>query len=133
MNMNHPIRIEKIDPKDYPFRHHIEKYKHLDTDADRHKIKVIAESIDEHYKGKEHLYCDKDQLDSFGNFRKPKIVIEAESMGYTSVMEYCQAKFKSKENDTQQIIKNQSEQIKELQIAVARQNELLQKLMNEKQ
>lgn len=84
------VRTEKIDPETYPFRHHIEANKHLDTDEDRHKIQCIVETINDHYNGREHLFCDKDQLRD-GKFRIPKKLQEAQARGFKTIMEMYEA------------------------------------------
>lgn len=88
----------KIDPKDYPFKKFIDEQKHLDTDEDRHKMKPITHRIDEHFKGQEHLFCDKSQLDAGGKFRRPKKLQEAERRGFNSVMEMDMADKKAAED-----------------------------------
>jgi hypothetical protein len=91
-------RCETIDPKDYPFRHHIEANKHLDTDERRHEIKCIVEQVDRDYRGREHLFCDKEQVRN-GKFRRPKILVEAEQAGFTSVLEHYESKLKQQKED----------------------------------
>lgn len=81
-------RMEMIDPKDYPFRHHIKDNK------EGHKC--ITETIDEHYKGREHLFCDKEQLRE-GKFRLPKKLQEARDRGFKSVLEMNDANKKAEE------------------------------------
>lgn len=83
----------------YSFQKFIDERKHLDTDELRHTMKPIIHIIDKDFKGKEHLYCDKEQLDSNGKFRRPKIMIEAERRGYDSVSDMMEAdKKKDEEN-----------------------------------
>jgi hypothetical protein len=113
--------METIDPKDYPFRHHIEANKHLDTDEKRHEIKCIVETIEEHYKGREHLVCDKGQLRD-GKFRRPKILVEAEQAGRASVMEHYEAKMKKMEEE-------KGKQTSDLQKQVADLTALVQQLL----
>lgn len=95
-------RMDQIDPKDYPFHHHIEANKHLDTDKLRHKIESITECIDTHYQGKEHLYCDKEQLRD-GKFRKPKVLVEAEQAGHANAMDHYEAKQKKATEEVEAI------------------------------
>lgn len=107
-------RTEFIDPKDYPFRHHIEKHKHLDNDKDRHKIIAISETIDQSYKDKEHLVCDLEQLDKDGKYRIPKKLQEAKQKGFQSSMEMYE---KEKENIEQAKLQEMSDlkqQVKDL-------------------
>jgi len=67
------------DNQPYPFQKYIDEQKHLDTDETRHLIKPIIHIINEDFKGQEHLYCDKSQLDENGNFRQPELVIQADN------------------------------------------------------
>ena len=92
------VRTGKIAPEDYPFRKFIDEQKHLDTDETRHKIKSIQHIMGEHFKGEEHKYCDKEQLDANGKFRRPKKLIEAESRGFKTVMEMYEADKKAEED-----------------------------------
>lgn len=75
-----------IDPKDYPFKKFIDENKHLDTDELRHTMKPIKVRVEDMC-GEEHLYCDKEQLNAEGKYRRPKKLQEAESKGFKSVME----------------------------------------------
>jgi hypothetical protein len=92
------IGMVQIDPKDYPFKKFIDEQKHLDTDEERYKMKTITHHIDEHFKGQEHLYCDKSQRDAEGKFRRPKKLMEAERRGFKSVMEMDMADKKAEED-----------------------------------
>jgi hypothetical protein len=87
-----------IDPKDYPFKKFIDENKHVDTDELRYQIKPIHHIIDQHFKGREHLFCDKSQLDANGKFRRPKMLIEAERRGFKTAMEMDMAEKKAEEN-----------------------------------
>jgi len=93
------VRTGFIDPKDYPFKKFIDEQKHLDTDELRSKIKPIRHKIDEHFKGEEHKYCDKEQCNVEGKYRRPKKLIEAESRGFTSVAEMIEADKKAEEEN----------------------------------
>jgi hypothetical protein len=84
--METPIIVQS-DPKDYPFKKFINEHKHLDCDEHRHEIKPIVQIIDKDFKGQEHLFCDKEQRNAEGKFRRPKKLIEAERRGFTSVAE----------------------------------------------
>ena len=70
-----------------PFQKFYDEQKHLDTDELRHQIKPVVHIIDKDFKGQEHLYCDKSQLDAEGRYRRPKKLQEAERRGFKSVME----------------------------------------------
>ena len=87
-----------IDPKDYPFKKIIDEQAHLDTDELRHTIKSVHHVIDQHFKGEEHLYCDKSQRDGEGKFRRPKILVESERRGFTSVLEMYESDKKAEED-----------------------------------
>ena len=104
-----------IDPKDYPFKKFIDEQKHLDTDELRHTIKTVHHHIDQDFKGEEHLYCDKSQLSAEGKFRRPKILIEAERRGFTSVLEMYEADKKAEEDNKvkeQENLKQENELLK---------------------
>jgi len=87
-----------IDPKDYPFKKFIDEQKHLDTDELRRSITSIHHTIDEHFKGEEHKFCDPSQLNAEGTFRRPKKLIEAERRGFKNVMEMDQEDKKAEED-----------------------------------
>lgn len=104
-----------IDPKDYPFKKFIDEQKHLDTDELRHTIKMVHHVIDQDLKGEEHLYCDKSQLSAEGKFRRPKILVEAERRGFTSVLEMYEADKKAEEDNKvkeQENLKQENELLK---------------------
>lgn len=111
----HPqmVRMEKIDPNDYPFRHHIK------DDKEGHKC--IVETIDEHYKGREHLFCDKEQLRD-GKFRLPKKLQEAKTRGFQSVLEMNEA-------DKKKVEEEKEKQTTDLQKQVADLTALVQQLL----
>jgi hypothetical protein len=98
------VRTEKIDPKDYPFRHLVEQTAHLDTDELRHTIQPIIQIIDKDFKGREHQFCDKEQLCPLGKYRRPKLLVEAESKGFTSSLEMYNADKKAEEDKKQKEI-----------------------------
>ena len=104
-----------IDPKDYPFKKIIDEQAHLDTDELRHTIKSVHHVIDQHFKGEEHLYCDKSQLSAEGKFRRPKILVESERRGFASVLEMYEADKKAKEDVASATITAQATQITALQ------------------
>ena len=81
-----------------PFQKFYDEQKHLDTDELRHKIKPVVHVIDRDFKGQEHLYCDKSQLDAEGKYRRPKKLQEAERRGFKSVMEMYEADKKAEED-----------------------------------
>lgn len=97
-------KVQKIDPKDYPFKKYIDEHKHLDCDEHRHEIKPIIHIINEHCKGEEHKYCDREQLDAAGKYRRPKKLIEAENRGFKSVMEMDMADKKAEEDKKNNVI-----------------------------
>lgn len=99
------------DPKDYPFRKFIEEQKHLDTDELRHTIKQIQHNIDKDFKGQEHLFCDKEQLNAEGKFRRPKKLIEAEQRGFTSAYDMMEADKKAEEDAKQKKVEQQQKEI----------------------
>lgn len=99
-----------------PFQKFYDEQKHLDTDELRHKIKPVVHIIDQDFKGQEHLYCDKSQLDAEGRYRRPKKLQEAERRGFKSVMEMYEA---DKKTDEDKKVKEQ-ENLKQ-------ENELLKK------
>jgi hypothetical protein len=95
------IREVKTDPKQYRYRtKEHDDMDALDTDDKRHLIRPIIRLITEHHKGEEHLFCDPEQLDTQGKFRRPKIILEAERRGFKTVMEMVEADKKAEE-DTQ--------------------------------
>lgn len=112
------VRTEKIDPKDYPFKHIVEQYAHLDTDELRHTIKPIIQVIDKDFKAKEHQFCDKEQLCPLGKYRRPKLMVEAESKGFTSSLEMEMANRKAKEDEKQKKVEQQQKEIDELREVV---------------
>ncbi|NDB30131.1 hypothetical protein EB155_10495 [archaeon] len=112
----------QIDPKDYPFKKFIDEQKHLDTDELRHTIKPIAHLIDKDFKGKEHLYCDKSQLDENGKFKRPQKIIEAEQRGFKSVLEMHEADI-AKEEDAKK------KEVSDLRDFTQKQNDVIKKLI----
>lgn len=138
------VRTEKIDPKDYPFKKYIDEYKHLDTDELRYKIKSVHHHIETDCKGEEHLYCDKQQLNAEGKFRRPKKLMEAEKRGFKTVMEMDMADKKEEEDkkikevsDLRDFTVKQNDVIKQLiqkqdnlEKTIIDQNNLLQEIIN---
>jgi hypothetical protein len=108
------VRSCHMDAKDYPFQKFIDEQKHLDTDELRHLIKPVAHFIDRDFKGQEHLYCDKSQLCPLGKFRRPKLMVEAESRGFASVIDMVEADKKAKEDAKQKEIDELKEMVKAL-------------------
>lgn len=98
----------------YPFQRFIDEQKHLDTDELRHTMKPIVHIIDQDFKGQEHKYCDKEQLDTNGKFRRPKMLIEAERRGFASVMEMFEADKKAQENAKDKELTELKEMVKAL-------------------
>ena len=101
-------------PTTYAFQQCIDDHKHLDTDEFRHMIKPIVHVIDQDFKGQEHKFCDKSQLCPLGKFRRPKIMIEAESRGFASVSDMIAADKKAEEDTKQKQIEQQQKEIDEL-------------------
>ena len=101
-------------PTTYQFQTCIDEQKHLDTDEFRHMIKPIVHIIDQDFKGQEHKFCDKSQLCPLGKFRRPKIMIEAERRGFSSVKEMIDADKKTEEDTKQKQIEQQQKDIDEL-------------------
>ena len=112
------VRTVKIDPKDYPFRKHIEEQAHLDNDENRHKIQTVQHCIAHDFKGEEHMFCDKEQLCPLGKFRRPKKIIEAEQRGFATVMEMAEADKKAQEDAKQKEIDELKEMVKALMAKV---------------
>ena len=104
-----------IDPKDYPFKKIIDEQAHLDTDELRHTIKTVSHHIETDFKGQEHLFCDKNQLDVNGNWRRPKIMIQAEQRGFKNPIDMMDADKKAKEDVASATITAQATQITALQ------------------
>ena len=105
----------QIDPKDYPFKKIIDEQAHLDTDELRHTIKTVSHHIETDFKGQEHLFCDKSQLDADGNWRRPKIMIQAEQRGFKTPIDMMDADKKAKEDVASATITAQATQITALQ------------------
>ena len=108
----------QIDPKDYPFRKFYDEQKHLNTDELRHTIKPTIHIIDKDFKGQEHLFCDKEQLDTSGTFRRPKHMIEAERRGFSSGLEMAQADKKAEEDAKQKEMDELKEMVRVLMAKV---------------
>ena len=104
----------------YPYQKYIDEQKHLDTDELRHTMKPIIHIVDKDSKGQEHLYCDKEQRDVNGKFRRPKKMIEAERRGFASVAEMVEADKKAEEDLKQQQIDSLQEQVKWLKEAMTK-------------
>jgi hypothetical protein len=107
-------------PTTYEFQKYIDDHKHLDTDEFRHTIKPIVHIIDQDFKGQEHKFCDKSQLCPLGKFRRPKIMIEAESRGFASVSDMIAADKKAEDTKQKQIEQQQKEidELKEMMKAL---------------
>ena len=87
------------DPATDPYAlRHRDKIKDLDNDENRHLIKPIITVIAEDCKGCEHKFCDPDQLDEHGCYRRPKLVKEAECCGFANPMEMLVARKKEEED-----------------------------------
>ena len=93
------VREVKTDPKRYKYRtKEHDEMDALDTDEKRHMIRPIIRLITEHHKGEEHLWCDPEQLDAQGKFRRPKLILEMERRGFKTVMEMVEADKKAEED-----------------------------------
>lgn len=103
-----------IDPKDYPFKKFIDEQKHLDTEEDRPKIKSTTHVIDQCFKGEEHRYCDKSQLDAECKYRRPKKLQEAERRGFKSIAEMMEADKKAEEDKKEQETLDLKKQVSDL-------------------
>jgi len=133
-----------IDPKDYPFKKFIDEQKHLDTDELRLKIQSVQHHIETHFKGEEHKYCDKEQLDGSGKWRRPKIMIESERRGFKTVIDMVEFDKKAVEDtkakevtDLREFTTKQNDIIKQLitkqdtlEQTIKDQNNLLQEIIN---
>ena len=102
----------------YRFQKFIDEQKHLDTDELRHTIKPVIHVIDRDFKGEEHLFCAKEQLCSLGRYRRPKKLIEAETRGFTSVMEMAEADKKAGEDKKHKEIDELHELVRQLMARV---------------
>lgn len=111
------VKIEKRTTP-YAFQKYIDEQKHLDTDESRHLIKPVIHIIDKDFKGEEHRFCDKEQLTADGKFRRPKLLVEAESKGFTSTYDMMMADKKAEEDKKQQEIDDLKEVIRQLIIRV---------------
>ena len=106
----------------YAYQKYIDEQKHLDCDELRHTMKTICHIVDKDFKGQEHKFCDKEQLDANGKFRRPKKMIEAEQRGFASVAEMDLADKKAEEDKKQQQIDSLHEQVKWLKETLAKLN-----------
>ena len=109
--------------KSYAFQKYIDEQKHLDTDEQRHLIKPIIHVINEDFKGKEHLYCDKSQLDANGKYRKPKVIIEAEKRGFKTGLEMMEADKKAEEE-------RKVKEVSDLRDFTQKQNDVIKQLID---
>jgi hypothetical protein len=111
-----------MEVKNYEYQKYIDEQKHLDTDETRHLIKCIPHVIVEDFKGMEHKYCDKEQRNAEGKFRRPKKLIEAEQKGFKSVYDMVEADKKAEEN-------SKKKEVSDLRDFTIKQNEVIQKLI----
>ena len=130
--------------ENYPFQKYIDEQKHLDTDELRHTIKPIIHVISQDFKGEEHKYCDKEQCNKEGKFRRPKKLIESEQRGFKSVYEMVECDKKASEDakikevtDLREFTTKQNDIIKKLitkqdtlEQTIKDQNSLLQEIIN---
>ena len=110
-----------IDPKDYPFKKFIDEQKHLDTDELRHKMQPIKVRVEDMC-GEEHLFCDKQQLNAEGKFRRPKKLMEAEKRGIKTVMDMDMADKKEEED-------KKIKEVSDLRDFTVKQNDVIKKLI----
>lgn len=122
-------RTDKIDPKDYPFKAHDDAQKHLDTPELRHLIKPIIHVIDMDCCGKEHLFCDKEQLDTQGKFRIPKRLQQAKARGFNTVMEMLDADKKAEEDAKKAAEEAKVQETQDLKKQVSDLTALVQQLL----
>lgn len=107
------VKIEKLTTP-YAFQKYIDEQKHLDTDELRHTMKPICHVIVKDFKGEEHKFCDKEQRNAEGKYRRPKKLVEAESRGFASVAEMDNADKKAEEDKKQKEIDELKEMVKML-------------------
>lgn len=133
-----------MEVKNYEYQKYIDEQKHLDTDETRHLIKCIPHVIVQDFKGMEHKYCDKEQRNAEGKFRRPKKLIEAEQKGFKSVSDMVEADKKAEEDakikevsDLREFTTKQNDVIKKLidkqdtlEKTIIDQNNLLQEIIN---
>lgn len=126
-----------MEVKNYEFKKYIDEYKHLDTDESRHLIKPIVHVITQDFKGEEHKYCDKEQRNAEGKFRRPKKLIEAEQRGFKSVYDMVDADKKAEEDskkkevsDLRDFTERSSLNISRLEDFTVKQNDVIKKLID---
>jgi len=133
-----------MEVKNYAFQKYIDEQKHLDTDETRHLMKPIVHVIVQDFKGEEHKYCDKEQRNSEGKFRRPKKLIESEQKNFKSVSDMDEANKKAEEDakvkevsDLRDFTTKQNDVIKKLidkqdtlEKTIIDQNNLLQEIIN---
>ena len=120
----------------YPFQKYIDEQKHLDTDELRHMMKPICHVIVKDFKGEEHKFCDKEQRNAEGKFRRPKKLVEAEQRGFASVAEMDMADKKAEEDKKQKEIDDlrqyktlSDERFEKMGRLIADQNKMMEFLM----
>jgi len=113
----------KSDKKEYKFQKYIDEQKHLDTDETRHLMKPIVHVIVQDFKGEEHKYCDKEQCNKEGKFRRPKKLIEAEQKNFKSVYDMDEANKKAEEDC-------KKKEVEDLRDFTTKQNDVIQKLID---
>lgn len=112
----------KNEKKDYEFQKYIDEQKHLDTEETRHLMKPIVHVIVQDFKGEEHKYCDKEQRNAEGKFRRPKKLMEAEQKGFKSVSDMVEAEKKAEEDA-------KKKEVSDLREFTVKQNNIIQKLI----
>lgn len=113
------VREVKTDPKQYKYRtKEHDEMDALDTDEKRHLIRPMIRLITEHHKGEEHQFCDPEQLDAQGKFRRPKLILEAERRGFKTVMEMDEADKKAKEDAQSRASLERDKELAELKALV---------------
>ena len=136
------FKTVKIDPNTYPFKKFIDDQAHLDTEELRRTIKPIIHTIPNDFSGKEHLYCDKNQLDKNGEWVDTHK--DAKAKGFKSMMEMNE-KNKSEQDkrekqdkeekqkiitDQQNTIASQAQQINTMQEDLKNLHSTLKSLIN---
>jgi len=138
------VLTTQIDPKNYPFKKFIDDQSYLDTDELRHSIKTVSHHIETDFKGEEHKYCDKEQLDESGKWRRPKIMTQAETRGFKTPIDMVEFDKKASEDakakevtDLREFTTKQNDIIKQLitkqdtlEQTIKDQNNLLQEIIN---
>jgi hypothetical protein len=114
------IKKTQIDPKDYQFKNQLTP--HLDTDELRHTIKPIITHVAHDCMGQEHMFCDKEQLNTTGQYRRPKVMMEADRRGFKTALEMYMA-----DKNAEDTVKQKD--IADLKVLTTNQNVIIQELI----